>query len=552
MNHVADAQWKSMQLKTFTKWINARLKKSGMEEVADLYEEAKTGSPFAKLFQALGKGTIVHTKNPRSRIVMMENIKYVIDFIVAQGIRLVNIGSADIVDGDEKLILGLVWTIISRMSMSEALGGESGRSHNAALLEWVQSVTRSYEGVRVTNFSTSWQDGLAFNAIIHRFRPECVDWTALSADTPRENLESAFEVAEAKLDISRLLDVEDLAGEGVPDEKSVMTYVFEFYKKFKDEETKLANKEMIADFLGVVGKASRARNSYTQRALALSCARQEMADQVERIRERAEELGRMIVDYEKAASMVVAESASLAVMLDNIHDIERSHNIRVFCPDAELLPESLAVGFADIPRVIAPANEAANKVTGPAMAAAVAFRDALGACCAVEEKAEQVKGLGQLQTRIRTADIPDEGGSAIIVGGLKENITLKVRSASAFIAKAQRNEEHVNAAINMFKVLDLKQTGTITLTDLKKIFKTLGLDLGTVAVVPDPITLEAVIAVVEEACLAAWSPARLREAFADIGECGYVRPAAFGMDEDFMSLHPDAVCYDDLSCYVNE
>lgn len=49
-----------------------------------------------------------------------------------------------------------------------------------ALLEWAQNVTRGYPGVHVKNFSTSWRDGLAFNAILHRYRPNSINWNKVN------------------------------------------------------------------------------------------------------------------------------------------------------------------------------------------------------------------------------------------------------------------------------------------------------------------------------------------------------------------------------------
>lgn len=82
------------------------------------------------------------------------------------------------------------------------------------------------------DFSRSWRDGRAFNAIIHRFRPDIVDYQGLHArNNAREMLEHAFSVADHRLSIPPLLDADDLLLEK-PDERSVMTYVAAYYHYF--------------------------------------------------------------------------------------------------------------------------------------------------------------------------------------------------------------------------------------------------------------------------------------------------------------------------------
>lgn len=76
------------------------------------------------------------------------------------------------------------------------------------LLLWCQRKTAPYKNVNVQNFHMSWKDGLAFCALIHRHRPDLLDYSKLSKDHPLENLNLAFDIAEKHLNIPRMLDAE--------------------------------------------------------------------------------------------------------------------------------------------------------------------------------------------------------------------------------------------------------------------------------------------------------------------------------------------------------
>jgi len=97
---------------------------------------------------------------------------------------------------------------------------------------WCRTITGGYPGVDVTNMTEAWRSGLAFCAIIHRFRPDLIDFDNLVTGDPAGNCQLAFTVAERELGIPALLDPRDMANCQVIDKLSVLTYLAQFYHKF--------------------------------------------------------------------------------------------------------------------------------------------------------------------------------------------------------------------------------------------------------------------------------------------------------------------------------
>ncbi|XP_064143860.1 EH domain-binding protein 1-like protein 1 isoform X1 [Loxodonta africana] len=115
-------------------------------------------------------------------------------------------------------------------------------SSSQSLLEWCQEVTAGYRGVRITNFTTSWRNGLAFCAILHRFHPDKIDYASLNPLNIKENNKQAFD-GFAALGVSRLLEPADMVLLSVPDKLIVMTYLCQIRAFCTNQELQLVQLE---------------------------------------------------------------------------------------------------------------------------------------------------------------------------------------------------------------------------------------------------------------------------------------------------------------------
>ncbi|XP_035983754.1 dystrophin isoform X17 [Fundulus heteroclitus] len=223
-----------VQKKTFTKWVNIRLAKTGKPPVEDLFSDLCDGRRLLELLEGLIGHELVRLEKGTTRVHSLNNVNRALQILQKNNVDLVNIGAADIVDGNHKLILGLIWSIILHWQvkdvMKDVMAGLQQTNSEKILLSWVRQNTRQYPQVNVVNFSSSWNDGLAFNALIHSHRPELFDWSAVEKKTSAiDRLEHAFSKAEQHMGIERLLDPEDVAVSH-PDKKSIIMYVTSLFR----------------------------------------------------------------------------------------------------------------------------------------------------------------------------------------------------------------------------------------------------------------------------------------------------------------------------------
>ncbi|CAF3404439.1 unnamed protein product [Rotaria sp. Silwood1] len=254
-----------VQKKTFTKWVNSHLTRVGCR-INDLYTDLADGRMLIRLLEILSGERLPKATRGKMRIHCLENVDKAIMFLQEQHVHLENIGAHDIVDGNSSLILGLIWTIILRFQIQditiEEYESTETKSAKDALLLWCQMKTADYSNVNVRNFTTSWKDGLAFCALIHKHRPDLIpQYKTLTKDNPNHNLQLAFDICEKRLGISRLLDPEDVNVEYI-DEKSIITYIVTLYHYFSKMKNDNVQGRRLAKVIGSALDSEKMANEY--------------------------------------------------------------------------------------------------------------------------------------------------------------------------------------------------------------------------------------------------------------------------------------------------
>ncbi|XP_063077903.1 alpha-actinin-2-like [Engraulis encrasicolus] len=261
-----DPAWEKQQRKTFTAWCNSHLRKAGTQ-IENIEEDFRNGLKLMLLLEVISGERLPKPDRGKMRFHKIANVNKALEYITSKGVKLVSIGAEEIVDGNLKMTLGMIWTIILRFAIQDISVEET--SAKEGLLLWCQRKTAPYRNVNVQNFHCSWKDGLAFCALIHRHRPDLIDYAKLNKDDPIGNLNLALEVAEKHLDIPKMLDAEDIVNTPKPDERAIMTYVSCFYHAFAGAEQAETAANRICKVLGVNQENEKLMEDYERLASEL-------------------------------------------------------------------------------------------------------------------------------------------------------------------------------------------------------------------------------------------------------------------------------------------
>jgi hypothetical protein len=162
----------------------------------------------------MGRSTLKkYNKNPRMGMQIIENLQKPValinQFCADVGIKI-TIAASDILEAkDRRVVMGMVWILISKFAIDDI--SEEQKTAKEGLLLWCKKKTKGYAGCNITNFNNSFQSGLAFAALIHKHRPDLIDYAGLQARGDElATLTAAFDVAEEAFGICKLLDADDM------------------------------------------------------------------------------------------------------------------------------------------------------------------------------------------------------------------------------------------------------------------------------------------------------------------------------------------------------
>ena len=339
------------QKRAFTRWANAFLRLRKME-IKDLCEDLKDGIILINLLEILSKVPIKAKYNKTVKMIFhkKENLKYAFDHMKELNIPLINIGAEDIENGNEKIILGLLWALITFFQLgSIAMDGISGKE---GLLLWCQRQSVGYSEVDIQDFHRSWKSGFAFAALLHKTDPNCLDYENLICQLPHNIVSTVFDVAEKNFDIPQVLDVTDLTDESKPDEKIIITYLCLFFKEFARFHKEMADVASISVACDITAKHDKWISEYNSRAQTLNSWIDEHTARYSNITEGKDghgettEIIRVNLDkflnYKKNdRASNKAELAELNGFLNTLQTSCRNNDRPIYTPSQELTMETL-------------------------------------------------------------------------------------------------------------------------------------------------------------------------------------------------------------------
>ncbi|KAG1745881.1 uncharacterized protein EDB91DRAFT_1119273 [Suillus paluster] len=355
----------STQERTFCKWLNTKLEANGYPPMHSLVQDLSDGVRLIQLMEIMGDTSLGrYNKNPRMRVQKAENVNKALEFIRQRGIKLTNIGPEDIIDGNLKLILGMIWTLVLRFTIADI--SEEGLSAKEGLLLWAQRKTAPYKEVDVQDFSISWSDGLALCALIHCHRPDLLDYDKLDKSDRHGNTRLAFQVAADHLDIPQLLEVEDLCDSMRPDERSVMTYIASFFHAFSTMDQAETVSRRVENFAELMQSVWTSRNDYERRARALLYALSEVQKKWSTSHftgtySDAKEQSATFTAYKHTTKRTwVTERQDVTTLLGNIQTKLRTYGLREYIPPPGLALSDLDDAWNDLLQSEAKRSRAIN------------------------------------------------------------------------------------------------------------------------------------------------------------------------------------------------
>ncbi|KAK5582756.1 hypothetical protein RB653_004342 [Dictyostelium firmibasis] len=263
------------QKKVYTIWANNILNKRNLH-ITDLFEDLRDGVYLINILEILtSEKSENYIVKPKNRLQQLSNVQLALNVIDRWGISLVNCRPEHLVDKNSKMILSLIWRLISKFQIQQFLTDEdfglfdnnsSNNDHPSelmrsfsgmiptvssrtstnigkptvtakeALLRWCRREIESYtNATSITNFSKSFQSPQLFYCLVHKYCPDSIgDLESISKQDEVEALNKCFDIAEKQLGIPKFLTPQNII-EGPIDEYCVMTYISYFLNYHRNQ-----------------------------------------------------------------------------------------------------------------------------------------------------------------------------------------------------------------------------------------------------------------------------------------------------------------------------
>ncbi|KAK9479128.1 calponin homology domain-containing protein [Lipomyces japonicus] len=357
--------WVATQHKAFIRWTNSHLESHGIQPIQNFDQDFSDGVKLIQLLEVIGNESLGrYATRPRLRVQKAENVIVALDYIKQRGIQLHNIGAEDIVDGNSKLILGLLWTLILRFTISEI--NSEGYTAKEGLLLWCQRKTALYDDVDITDFSSSWNNGLAFCALLDRHRPDLIDYDSLDKSNARANIALALKIATEEVGIPQLLDVEDVLV-AKPDERSIMTYVAHWFHAFSALDKIETAGRRVEKFVEVMSSSFDLQHSYETRVRELLAGMRTQSRSWQdaifsgtyaNAREQNAEFARYKTNLKREW---IAEKAEITSMLGNIRTKLATYGLKEYIPANGLTVADLELAWKELLKAEATRSKQINE-----------------------------------------------------------------------------------------------------------------------------------------------------------------------------------------------
>jgi hypothetical protein len=278
--HGTPEEWSALQNKIFTRWVNQKLARRfiKIESVTTGFRDSVN---LIHLLEILSEVKCEKKLEPQTiRVKQIDNANKALEFMKKVEVKMTLSPSPEnIVDGNEKIILGMLWAIMAKFLK---IGDDEDLNAQDALLMWMQNQVNEYKGVHVDNLTTSFHNGLAFCALIHKFRPKLLNFDALDAKNSEQNLQTAFDAAEQWLGLEQYLKPSDILK---LDDKSMAVILAEFYHGIGEERRLDTAARSIAKVIRFTVTNDSLKKEYNEKAAILKKNLEELQPQLEKLTE---------------------------------------------------------------------------------------------------------------------------------------------------------------------------------------------------------------------------------------------------------------------------